>query len=77
MTPALHYGMLRLDELWRTRRAHMDDRGDAYTGTIMIAIGVIIAISVGGILLAKFTQKADDIDVSTPDTVVVAPPPVP
>ena len=35
----------RLKELAR------DERGDAYTSTIMIAIGVVIAITVGGILL--------------------------
>jgi hypothetical protein len=43
-----------------------DERGDAYTSTIMIAIGVVIAIAVGGILLAKFTGKAEGIDTDTP-----------
>ena len=43
-----------------------DERGDAYTSTIMIAIGVVIAITVGGILLAKFTGKAEGIDTDTP-----------
>jgi hypothetical protein len=43
-----------------------DERGDAYTSTIMIAIGVVIAITVGGILLVKFTGKAEGIDTDTP-----------
>ena len=43
-----------------------DERGDAYTSTIMIAIGVVIAITVGGILLVKFTDKANSIDTNTP-----------
>jgi hypothetical protein len=47
-----------------------DDRGDAYTSTIMIAIGVVIAITVGGILLTKFSHKANSIDTDTPVTSV-------
>ena len=50
----------RLTELAR------DERGDAYTSTIMIAIGVVIAITVGGILMVKFSQKAESIDTDTP-----------
>ena len=52
----------------RRRIAEMarDERGDAYTSTIMIAIGVVIAITVGGILLVKFTGKAESIDTDTP-----------
>ena len=50
----------RLKELAR------DERGDAYTSTIMIAIGVVIAITVGGILLYKFQTKAEGIDTDTP-----------
>jgi hypothetical protein len=50
----------RLKELAR------DERGDAYTSTIMIAIGVVIAITVGGILLFKFQTKAEGIDTDTP-----------
>lgn len=60
---------------WRARR-HLSERdwrserGDAYTSTIMIAVGVVIAITVGGILLYKFTGKAQSIDTDTP----IAPP---
>lgn len=43
-----------------------DERGDVYSTTIMVAVGVVIAIAVGAILLAKFTGKANDIDVDTP-----------
>ena len=50
----------------RLRELARDERGDAYTSTIMIAIGVVIAITVGGILLAKFTGKANSIDTDTP-----------
>ena len=59
-------------QLWwwdtRTRVAHRlrDERGDVYSNTIMIAIAVVIAITVGGILLAKFTSKANSIDTNTP-----------
>ncbi|MGH9137624.1 MAG: hypothetical protein ACRD0G_11340, partial [Acidimicrobiales bacterium] len=50
----------------RLAAAARDDRGDAYTSTIMIAIGVVIAIAVGGILMVKFTGKAESIDTDTP-----------
>jgi hypothetical protein len=50
----------------RLRDMARDERGDAYTSTIMIAIGVVIAVTVGGILLAKFTGKAESIDTDTP-----------
>ena len=43
-----------------------EERGDVYSNTIMIAIAVVIAITVGGILLAKFTDKAESIDTDTP-----------
>ena len=58
------YGAVRrrLSEMAR------DERGDVYTSTIMIAIGVVIAITVGGILLVKFTNKANSIDTNTPVT---------
>jgi RecB family exonuclease len=58
--------------LWWALRRHVretdwrSERGDAYTSTIMIAIGVVIAITVGGILLVKFTGKAESIDTDTP-----------
>ena len=55
---------------WSTRDALVakarEERGDAYSQTIMIAIGVTIAIIVGGILLVKFQGKAEDIDTNTP-----------
>jgi hypothetical protein len=50
----------------RLAAAARDERGDAYTSTIMIAIGVVIAIAVGGILMVKFTGKAESIDTDTP-----------
>ena len=59
-------------QLWwwdvRTRAADKlrEERGDVYSNTIMIAIAVVIAITVGGILLAKFTDKAENIDTDTP-----------
>ena len=43
-----------------------DERGDAYSSTIMVAVGVAIAIAVGVILMAKFTGKAESIDTDTP-----------
>ena len=43
-----------------------DERGDVYSNTIMIAIAVVIAITVGGILLVKFQGKAESIDTNTP-----------
>jgi hypothetical protein len=43
-----------------------EERGDVYSNTIMIAIAVVIAITVGGILLTKFTDKAESIDTDTP-----------
>lgn len=55
---------------WAARNALLEkareERGDAYSQTIMIAIGVTIAIIVGGILLVKFQGKAEDIDTNTP-----------
>ena len=50
----------------RLRELARDERGDAYTSTIMIAIGVVIAVTVGGILLYKFQTKAEGIDTDTP-----------
>jgi hypothetical protein len=44
----------------------LDERGDVYSNTIMIAIAVVIAITVGGILLYKFQTKANSIDTNTP-----------
>ena len=62
---------VRAQMWWWDARARVveqlrDERGDVYSNTIMIAIAVVIAITVGGILLAKFTGKANDIDVNTP-----------
>lgn len=56
---------------WSDTRARLatrirDERGDVYSNTIMIAIGVVIAITVGGILLYKFQTKAESIDTNTP-----------
>lgn len=47
-------------------RVRRDERGDAYSTVIMVAIAVVIAITVGAILLAKFTDKANSIDTNTP-----------
>lgn len=64
--------------LWWALRRHIretpwrSERGDVYTSSVMIAIGVVIAVTVGGILLAKFTGKAESIDTDTP--VAPAPP---
>lgn len=55
---------------WDVRTRAVDklreERGDVYSNTIMIAIAVVIAITVGGILLTKFTDKAESIDTDTP-----------
>lgn len=55
---------------WAARNALVakarEERGDTYSQTIMIAIGVTIALIVGGILLVKFQGKAEDIDTNTP-----------
>ena len=66
LTAQVHALVWYVDLRQRVRERARDERGDAYTSTIMIAIGVVIAITVGGILLAKFTGKANDIDVNTP-----------
>lgn len=50
-----------------------DERGDVYSSTIMIAIAVMIAITVGGILLYKFQTKANSIDTNTPTGLSPAP----
>jgi cell division protein FtsX len=50
-----------------------DERGDAYSTTIMVALAVTIAIAVGTILLIKFTQKANSIDTNTPTPSSVVP----
>ena len=62
---------VRVQLWWWDARVRMaerarDERGDVYSNTIMIAIGVVIAITVGGILLYKFQTKAESIDTNTP-----------
>lgn len=66
LTAQVHAYLWYLDVRHRLRDLARDERGDAYTSTIMIAIGVVIAITVGGILLVKFTGKAESIDTDTP-----------
>ena len=66
LTAQVHTYVWYLDMRRRLGDMARDERGDAYTSTIMIAIGVVIAITVGGILLAKFTDKANNIDTDTP-----------
>ena len=66
LTAQVHAYLWYLDVRRRVSALARDERGDAYTSTIMIAIGVVIAITVGGILLAKFTDKANSIDTDTP-----------
>jgi hypothetical protein len=55
-----------LDARARVAERLRDERGDVYSNTIMIAIAVVIAITVGGILLYKFQTKAEGIDTNTP-----------
>lgn len=43
-----------------------NQRGEVYSSVIMVAVGVVIAITVGGILFEKFTDKANEIDTDTP-----------
>lgn len=50
----------------RRRMARRDERGDAYSTVIMVAIGVVLSVAVGGILIDKFTDKANSIDTDTP-----------
>ena len=62
---------VRAQMWWWDARARVvaqlrDERGDVYSNTIMIAIAVVIAIAVGGILLYKFQTKAESIDTDTP-----------
>jgi hypothetical protein len=64
-------GQVRAQLWWWDTRAGIgerlrDERGDVYSNTIMIAIAVVIAITVGGILLVKFQGKAESIDTNTP-----------
>ena len=66
LTAQVHAYLWYLDVRRRLTEMARDERGDAYTSTIMIAIGVVIAITVGGILLVKFTDKANSIDTDTP-----------
>jgi len=66
LSAQVHVLMWYWDARRRLNDLARDERGDAYTSTIMIAIGVVIAIAVGGILLAKFTGKAEGIDTDTP-----------
>jgi hypothetical protein len=66
LSTQVHLYLWYLDARRRVNEIARDERGDAYTSTIMIAIGVVIAITVGGILLAKFTGKANSIDTNTP-----------
>ncbi|MGI8684932.1 MAG: hypothetical protein ACR2MO_07580 [Acidimicrobiales bacterium] len=47
-------------------RMRRDERGDVYSTVIAVAVSVVIAITVGGILFAKFTGKANSIDTDTP-----------
>lgn len=54
---------------WRRRMddgALRGDRGDVYTTTIMVALGVALAVVVGTILFTKFQVKAESIDTETP-----------
>ena len=62
----VHAYLWYLDARRRIWEMAHDVRGDAYTSTIMIAIGVVIAITVGGILMVKFNDKANSIDTDTP-----------
>jgi hypothetical protein len=50
--------------------ARRDERGDAYSTVIMVAIGVVLSVAVGGILIEKFTDKANSIDTDTPAVTV-------
>jgi hypothetical protein len=43
-----------------------DERGDTYSGVLWVAVGVAIAIPVGGILYKVFVDKANSINVDTP-----------
>lgn len=65
------YSMLLGTRAWlRSRFSAMsgNDRGDAYSGTMMVVFGVAVAIAVGGILMVKFSDRATEIDVHPPDT---------
>ena len=66
LSTQVHVMTLVADFRRRLIAAARDERGDAYTSTIMIAIGVVIAITVGAILMTKFTGKAEGIATDTP-----------
>ena len=72
-----HLWLTDLQERVTTRAREVasarDERGDVYSSTIMVAIAVMIAITVGGILLYKFQTKANSIDTNTPTGATPAP----
>lgn len=43
-----------------------DERGDTYSGVLWVAVGVAIAVTVGGILYKVFVDKANSISTNTP-----------
>lgn len=63
----------RLSSRAREVTTRRDDRGDVYSSVIMVAVAVMIAITVGGILLYKFQTKANSIDTNTPTGAIPSP----
>jgi hypothetical protein len=62
---------IRMLTLWWVARDSLIDRarnerGDTYSGVLWVAVGVVIAVTVGGILYGVFVNKANSIDVNTP-----------
>lgn len=46
-----------------------DEQGDTYSGVLWVAVGVAIAVTVGGILYKVFVDKANSISTNTPTPV--------
>lgn len=64
------HAQVRAYLLWQRARASLHDnarmrgdRGEVSSTVILIAIMCALAIAVGGIIMAKVTQKANDIPV--------------
>jgi hypothetical protein len=64
--PELALGLALFTAVRERVRAEGPDRGDAIQWVILTAVGAAIAITVGTIIYNKLTNKANNIDVSTP-----------
>lgn len=58
--------VLAFFSLLRSRVAEDPDRGEVVQWVLLAAIGATMAITVGAIILAKVTDKANQISTTTP-----------